>query len=151
MILSGGCQCGAVRYEVDGPPNSAGICECRMCQRATGAFAYADAQFDGDKVRWTTGRPRLFGSSTIADRGFCADCGTSLTYQNRTAGTVSIMIATLDDPEAIRPSSHVGIEGRPSWFADLVVSPGSPTEAMPDGFEDLQYKGAGTTAAPGDA
>ena len=142
-MLSGGCQCGAVRYEVEGPPNASDLCECRMCQRALGAPVYAGAQFDGDKVKWTAGRPKLFASSSLADRGFCATCGTTLTYQNRQTGTVSIMLATLDDPEAIRPTDHNGIEGRTSWFAAAIAAPGQETEPSPDNFQNLQFQAPG--------
>ena len=111
-----------------------------MCQRASGGLVSGFAQFDGDKVRWIGGEPKLFRSSTVADRGFCADCGTILTYQYRPKGTVSVTLASLDDPEAIRPTERCGTEGRASWFAGAIASDGSLSGPLPDGAENLQHR-----------
>jgi hypothetical protein len=75
-VLTGGCQCGAVRFALSAPPRKVSICHCRMCQKAAGApFASLAAIEHGD-FAWTRGKPRAFRSSTIAMRDFCADCGT---------------------------------------------------------------------------
>jgi hypothetical protein len=145
MTHAGGCQCGRIRYEAAGEPNQSDICECRMCQRACGGLVSGFAQFDADKVRWLGPEPKRFRSSSVADRGFCPDCGTALTYRYLPKGTVSITLASLDDPEAIRPVHHNGIEGRASWFAAAVASPGEPSEPMPDGAANLQHRASGTT------
>ncbi|KAB0676560.1 GFA family protein [Aureimonas leprariae] len=145
MTYTGGCQCGRVRYEASGEPNQSDICECRMCQRASGGLVSGFAQFDAGKVRWLGAQPKPFRSSSVAERDFCPDCGTTLTYRHLPKSTVSVTLASLDDPDAIRPIHHNGIEGRASWFADAVASPGEASEPMPDGAENFQHRLPGGT------
>ena len=80
--LTGGCQCGAVRFEVaeDGL-RTASICHCRMCQKAFGSFFAPLVSVDQAALAWTRGEPRRWRSSNHVRRGFCADCGTPLTYE----------------------------------------------------------------------
>ena len=77
---TGGCQCGAVRYRITAPLAAGDICHCRMCQKAGGNLfgAFVSAPFD--KLIWTRGTPKAFKSSAIVERGFCAECGTNLTF-----------------------------------------------------------------------
>jgi hypothetical protein len=75
-VLTGGCQCGAIRFAVSGPPVKVSICHCRMCQKASGAPFAAFADIDPGDFAWTRGKPAAFRSSSIAERDFCRDCGT---------------------------------------------------------------------------
>ncbi|MBB5220195.1 hypothetical protein HNP73_000116 [Amaricoccus macauensis] len=112
MSITGGCQCGRIRYEAAalGPAN---LCHCRMCQRATGnAFAPLVTATD---VRFT-GTPTRFASSDVAERGFCRDCGTPLFYAPTGTDQIELMAGTLDDPDAASPALHYGIESRVSWL-----------------------------------
>lgn len=96
--FTGGCQCGAVRYKIDGPIIDASVCHCRMCQKATGGVFGAYVAVSNDYLAWTRGKPTLFASSSVAQRGFCPSCGTPLTYQwspERTALT----IGSFDEPD----------------------------------------------------
>ena len=88
-----GCQCGAVRYAVEGDPEIAAICHCRMCQKATGSIIWpfftvgADGAFAGRAaVR------RIYRSSEAAQRGFCAACGTPLTFEPEGEETIDLGI-----------------------------------------------------------
>jgi len=135
--ITGGCQCGAVRYRVTGGLGRANFCHCRMCQRATGnAFAplvsAAGVVFDG--------RPARFASSDVAERGFCAVCGTPLFYAAPGAETdVELMIGSLDAPDLIEPALHYGVESRLPW---LHLADGLPEyECRPGG---LSGKGPAT-------
>ncbi|GIL03194.1 MAG: aldehyde-activating protein [Alphaproteobacteria bacterium] len=112
--LSGGCQCGAVRYRA-GSLGRASICHCRMCQKAFGAF-FGPLVTAHDLV-WTRGHPKHFASSNKVRRGFCADCGTPLTYD--WGGDVEIAIGSLDDPELAAPVIQVNPADRLSFFARL--------------------------------
>jgi len=127
-MLTGGCQCGAVRYELLTAPEHASICHCRMCQRASGQPFMAFARVKHENLRWTRGRPSVFASSNIVERGFCNACGTPLTYRRREADTVSVTIGSLDDPETVRPVLQFGIEGKLSWTGDLDRLPVKRTE-----------------------
>ena len=128
MALTGGCQCGAVRYQLLTPPEHASICHCRMCRRASGQPFMAFARVKSEDLRWTRGRPATFASSNIVERGFCSACGTPLTYRRPAGGTVSVTIGSLDDPEAVRPELQFGIEGKLSWTGGLDALPAKRTE-----------------------
>src|ERR1700730_12762882 len=121
--MTGGCQCGAVRYELLTPPKHASICHCRMCRRASGQPFMALARVKNESLRWTRGSPSLFRSSNIVERGFCNGCGTPLTYRRLESNTVSVTIGRLDDPELARPVLQFGIEGKLSWTGGLHAPP----------------------------
>ena len=76
--VTGGCLCGAVRYEADEPPHHVEYCHCRMCQKHSGSAFGVSAAFRADSFRITRGAPKFYKSSDISERGFCADCGSSL-------------------------------------------------------------------------
>ena len=84
-VLTGGCQCGAVRFALSAPPNKVSICHCRMCQKATGAPFASFADIEKGDFAWTRGKPAAFRSSSIAERDFCRDCGTPLSFRASTA------------------------------------------------------------------
>ena len=67
----GGCQCGAIRYRIDGEPLMAAICHCTMCRRANAAPAVAWAMFQESQVVFSNGPPATYASSPGATRGFC--------------------------------------------------------------------------------
>jgi hypothetical protein len=124
--LTGGCQCGAVRFEVeDVSAKRSSICHCRMCQKAFGAFYAPLVTVDTAKVKWTRGEPKRWRSSNIAVRGFCPDCGTPLTYE--TADELAVAIGAFDDPAAVAPTKQVGIEGELPFVAALSTLPRRPT------------------------
>lgn len=124
---TGGCQCGAVRYALHAEPTLPHICHCRMCQKAFGSFFAGLAVVPVADLEWTRGRPKIFASSNITDRGFCADCGTPLTFELRGAGRVNFAIGSLDDPATLAPEIQIGIESRMPWFADLAGLPEKTT------------------------
>ncbi|MEL7000529.1 MAG: GFA family protein, partial [Pseudomonadota bacterium] len=109
---TGGCQCGAVRYRAAQPLGRANYCHCRMCQRATGnVFAVlvsADASFEGTPAR--------FASSDVAERGFCAACGTPLFYAPIGSDVIELMVGSLNDPLLAEPALHYGVESMVSWL-----------------------------------
>ena len=112
---SGGCFCGAVRYEINGELTYAGNCHCRDCQHAIGA-AY---------VTWIGAKPEDFAvtkgevthceTSPGIQRGFCGRCGTSLTFGGEGWDELGITASSLDDPGAITPESNVFLDHRQPW------------------------------------
>src|SRR6187200_2310218 len=80
-VLTGGCQCGAVRYALYSEPISGDICHCRMWQRAVGNLF---GTFAGTGLRdfaWTRGEPVIYRGSSVAERGFYGRCGTPLSFR----------------------------------------------------------------------
>lgn len=116
-ILTGGCQCGHVRFRLEGSAGSASICHCRMCQKAFGnLFAPLVSTRDGQLV-WTKAEPKRFRSSNHVLRGFCPECGTPLTYE--APDGVAVALGAFDDPSAIRPTRQYGIEAKMPYFQEL--------------------------------
>lgn len=127
-MTTGGCQCGAVRYRIDGPLNNPHICHCRMCQKAFGNYFAALAGSLRENFRWTKGEPGFFRSSEIVQRGFCRNCGTPLSFAYDHSKHIAVSIGSLDDPAAIAPENQYGIEARLPAFDTLHTLPGSRTE-----------------------
>ena len=113
---TGGCQCGAIRYRLAAPAEDAGLCHCRMCQKASGGPFMAFAQTGAGGLHWERGEPALFRSSELAERGFCRDCGTPLTWRNLRTGGLSVTLGSLDDPSAVAPRWQLGRESAVGWL-----------------------------------
>ncbi len=127
---TGGCQCGAVRFRAERLHDNAHICHCRMCQKAVGNFFAALVGAPREAVTWTRGEPTHFNSSGPVKRGFCAACGTPLTYDRDGSARITLTIGSFDHPERLKPVTQDGIEGRVPWFRELVDVPDEgPTES----------------------
>ena len=98
---SGGCQCGAVRYKVDGPLDEVSVCYCRMCQKATGGAFGLFVKVAYDKITWTRGERKRFASSNTGKRGFCENCGTPLTWEFE--HWMDVTVASFDEAAKIEP------------------------------------------------
>ena len=115
--ITGGCFCGAVRFEVDATEKFACFCYCESCQRAAGAPVVAWATYARDTFKVTTGSLCLRHSSPGVTRGHCADCGSAITYENeKRPGDIDISINCLDDPERPRLRAHIWTEDKQSWM-----------------------------------
>lgn len=127
--VSGGCQCGKVRYRVTGALTNPHICHCRMCQKAAGNFFLPLVNVQKADIGWTRGAPAYFQSSDSVRRGFCADCGTPLTFETIKAKHLNVTIGSLDHPAAVRPVTQDGVEARIAWVKDLPSLPEIFTDA----------------------
>ncbi len=112
--ITGGCQCGAVRYRIDSF-GRATICHCRMCQKAFGGFFGPLVTARG--LKWTRGEPAMYASSNKVSRGFCSKCGTPLTYD--WGGDPEISLGSLDNPELAPPGEQVNIADRLSFHDQI--------------------------------
>ena len=122
MSLSGGCQCGAVRFRA-ARATRASICHCRMCQKASGGFFGPFVEVDG--LTWTRGSRKLFQSSNLVRRGFCEACGTPLTFEAE-GGTPSLSIGAFDDPSNLAPTLQMGEDDKLPYADGLAGLPGIP-------------------------
>ena len=124
--LTGGCACGAVRYQLNSDPFDAGWCHCRTCQLNSGAPAMVFASVRHGDFVFTHGadRVRSFASSSFGQRRFCGDCGTPFTMEvDHQPETVDFSVATLDTPDAVAPGFHIFWSSRVGWF--------EPNDALP--------------------
>ncbi len=123
--LTGGCDCRAIRYALSQPPFDADFCHCRTCQRTTGAPVSAWMDVKAAEVTWQTdARPTEYASSDDIRRGFCAACGSTLTYRSQShPAYLTLAITSLDNPEAMTPRYHIHTNSSVSW---LLLSDDAP-------------------------
>ena len=108
--MTGGCACGKVRFTAAVEPDEAYLCHCRMCQKATGSVSIAFIHAKLDDIQWD-GEPDWYDSSPIAERPFCASCGTSLGFKfKQGSDNMDLTVASFDDPAPFKPKHHFGAE-----------------------------------------
>jgi hypothetical protein len=119
MVITGGCHCGAVRYEAEGEAITHALCHCKDCRRHAGAPMVAWTMYAEGAVRITQGTPKVYHSSEYGRRQFCADCGTGLLYTNAQMlpGIIDVQSATYDDPDRVPAQVHIQIADRIGWMA----------------------------------
>ena len=107
---TGGCLCGAVRFEVRGPLRDVLVCHCVECRRWTGNVWAATAAKEDDVVflerrglRWVDSP----ASDNHARRGFCSECGSSLFWDPPARDTISIAAGSLDEPTGLKTVAHI--------------------------------------------
>lgn len=119
VVLTGGCQCGAVRYALEEPPQNVHICHCRMCQKAVGGPFAIICPVMKPAFRLTRGAISYFRSSDVGRRGFCRDCGTPLTFDYPDGDDIGVWSAPSTSPIARRPKTNTatraGCPGTPTW------------------------------------
>jgi len=138
LPFSGGCACGAVRYECTGEPILAMNCHCRDCQRASGS-AYASALFvAAESFRITHGELRYHvvtrGDDNRVGRGFCAACGCPVAATQSAYPIAIVYAASLDDPSGHRPTLDIFAASAQPWDH---LDPGLPKFARGVGSPPL--------------
>jgi hypothetical protein len=118
-VLTGGCLCGAVRFELSEPPREAGYCHCTRCQRRTGAAASAQARIDGDTFSLVA------GEGTVKcwrhpeggfEKCFCPECGAHLFSRNPDdPRQMSIRMGAFDGDPGVRPSFRTYVDYAAAW------------------------------------
>jgi hypothetical protein len=122
--LEGGCLCGSTRFRVSGPATNPSYCHCRSCRLAAGAPCVAWATFPEAGFRITRGELAQYASSAKVLRGFCAACGSAISYRHRDRpDELDVTLATLDDPGAVVPEFHIWVSHKLPW---VVLGDGLP-------------------------
>lgn len=118
MKISGGCHCGAIRYDVEGEPYTHALCHCSDCRKHAGAPMVGWTMYAESALTITAGTPKVYASSAHGRRSFCADCGTGLFYANAQMlpGLIDIQSATYDQPEEVPARIHIQVAERLSWM-----------------------------------
>ncbi|KIZ40446.1 MULTISPECIES: GFA family protein [Rhodopseudomonas] len=129
-LLTGGCQCGAIRFALTAAPLRITICHCRMCQKATGAPFASLAEVARENFAWTHGKPASFRSSSIAERDFCKACGTPLSYRQNEGSSIEIMTGAFDRPDRVVPTVQLGAESRLGWVGSIANLPSKTTQQI---------------------
>ena len=127
-VFTGGCQCGAVRFAVYAEtPVRIGLCHCRMCQKAVAGPFVSLADVRHEDFAWTRGKPASFRSSTIAERDFCAACGTPLSYRQIGGPHIELTTGSFDEPERVVPTYATGTELQLPWTKTIGDLPSRTT------------------------
>ena len=116
---SGGCLCGAIRFEATGPAEKPHTCSCRFCQQHTGAPTAAWVEFPTERLQWTGagGKPSTWRSSDYSSRAFCPACGSSIGAVDDEP-VVALLIGGFDEPSDpdLAPQYHSFEDCRPVWL-----------------------------------
>jgi hypothetical protein len=112
MGRSGGCQCGAIRYEIEGEPLALYACHCTECRRQSASAFGMSLIVSRSGFRLTSGTPKLWSrpadSGRRVDCAFCPDCGSRLWHERQgIAETVSLKAGSLDDPVDFSKAIHI--------------------------------------------
>lgn len=120
-MITGGCHCGAIRYQAEGEALTHALCHCVDCRRHAGAPLVGWTMYPETAVKVAKGAPKVYKSSEHGRRHFCADCGTGLFYVNAHVlpGIVDIQSATYDDPGAVPAQAHIQVADRIPWMAHV--------------------------------
>jgi hypothetical protein len=118
MMISGGCHCRSIRYQIEGDVIVHALCHCTDCRRHSGAPMVGWSMYRQEAVKVTKGTPKVYASSDSGRRHFCADCGTGLFYVNEQMlpGIIDIQSATYDDPGVLPPQAQIQVADRINWM-----------------------------------
>jgi hypothetical protein len=113
---TGGCLCGAVRFEAAGPATDLCYCYCCSCRRAAGAPLVAWGTFPRSGFSVTRGTLSEYRSSPQVLRGCCAACGGALSYRHDArTDEIDLTLASLDAAAALAPQMHVWVSDKLPW------------------------------------
>ncbi len=119
-VRTGGCLCGAVRYESGGDPIFSLQCHCRDCQKSSGTAYIAAMRVPAASFQITQGAPKTYigkaDSGNAITRAFCGECGSPLYVQVATRpDIVGLRVGTLDDPSEFRPEADIFVKSAQPW------------------------------------
>jgi hypothetical protein len=117
-FFTGGCACGAIRYEVDAEPIVMFNCHCRDCQRTSGGPYTPVVYVPAKAFKITKGSPRYYGTTSQMvghnKRGFCPECGSRLSGGATEQGQ-GITASSLDDPTLFKPQFEIWTSDAQPW------------------------------------
>jgi hypothetical protein len=117
--LLGGCNCGAVRYEVSRAPLAAYICHCHLCQKRTGSAFSLSAVFPDDALTITAGEPerteRVLPDGAKNVSWICSACHSRLHTRREGRPTLNLRAGTLDDTAWVRPVAQMWVSSAQPW------------------------------------
>jgi hypothetical protein len=133
MGLTGGCLCGAVRYELKADPLMCVTCHCKNCQRQAGSALSIIIGVPEDAID-ISGEYKTYNdtgdSGATVKRQFCGDCGSPLFSRvAHPPGVMFVKAGTLDDTSSLQPSFHCYTKSAQKWV-ELGDVPGF--ETVPD-------------------
>lgn len=124
-MITGGCQCGFVRYRLDGEAGTLSVCHCRECQRQSASAFGMSLAVDPESFVLVAGSLKSFDmlcdSGRIKACAFCPECGTRI--HHRVGETMSLKAGTLDETADLEPAAHYWTARKQDW---VVIPEGMP-------------------------
>ncbi len=117
--MTGGCQCGHIRYEIIGEPEELAVCHCLDCQKQSGSAFGMSMGLDPAQFRLLSGTLKTFDwktdSGRIKECAFCPGCGSRIYHRGEWG--LSLKAGTLDNTDMMAPRIHVWTMRKLSWVA----------------------------------
>lgn len=114
---TGGCLCGAVKYEINGPLRPVVCCHCEQCRRTSGHYVAASACNADDLRLAAEDGLSWYRSSAKAQRGFCSRCGSSMFWRPDHGRYISVMAGTLDRPTGLEAACHIYVDMASDYYS----------------------------------
>lgn len=119
--ITGGCLCGAIRYEIDHDIGDVIVCHCSDCRRASGSGASHNVPVPTDAITFTKGKPKTFektvDSGRKLKRHFCPECGSNLfTERDSTPHMRIVKVGALDDASGLKIGMHIWTSSALPWM-----------------------------------
>lgn len=125
-MTQGSCQCGAVRFRVDGAFESFFLCHCGRCRKDTGSAHGANLFASSAELEWLAGEAQVRTyrvPDTRHEKSFCATCGSALPRVQEEVGMLVVPAGSLDDPIDLIPNAHIFVADRADWDEGLEALP----------------------------
>ena len=130
MKITGGCHCGAIRYEADVDPDRAMICHCADCQRISGSAYRPILPVSEDQFTLVSGEPKSYvktaDSGNLRPQFFCAECGSHIyaTSTDPYPRMFNLRLGTVDQREQIAPRKQIWTRSAQQWATNIEGLPG---------------------------
>ena len=131
--VTGGCECGAVRYEAEVSLSEAYYCHCKACQKSSGAPAEVCVFLKPGTLKFLKEDPKYYQSGPFAIRGFCAHCGSRIIWKSPDKPEWNnVRVGSLDHPEHVVPKEHICVESQLPWYKLADDLPRSSSDDIPE-------------------
>jgi len=130
--LSGGCACGAVRYQLESAPLIVHSCHCHWCQRESGSAFALNALIESERLTLLSGKPEQVDTPSASGKGQsiarCPHCRIALWSHYAGSGPLVsfVRVGTLDSAELLPPDIHIYTASKQPW---VLLPPGTPAVA----------------------
>jgi hypothetical protein len=141
----GSCLCGSVKYSIDDNLQFVLNCHCRFCSKAHGAAFTTLLIMPFNNFQVIEGHTLLSSYEVKALnslRGFCSRCGTGLYNHSPSKGMISLIVATLDTHQELRPLTHINVASKCSWHRITDALPQFSSTPNPSEFGQLRASAA---------
>lgn len=117
-VIHGGCLCGSVKYEINGPVHLLSHCHCSMCRKFSGSAFLTFARTRVEHFAWVLGKDKIstYASSANGIRCFCTTCGSPLPIVREALPNALIPAGTLENDPGIRPTLHIFASDKAPWL-----------------------------------